>query len=135
MSWKDNFNKMGVFLKDYVVDYIEERSHEKVIIAKSNQRKIDIKNSIMCFIDLKASDMKIMDLLHKYYKIDSLSECKEYIKEARIEYQCNGLQHLLRLNGFDWLKYKRDNSVVIKLETDSKLLDMPIAKLKDAIEK
>ena len=55
--------------------------------------------------------------------------------EARSYYQCNKLKEYLRLEGIDWVKYKKDNAVIKKLKENPKLQNMSMEKLKAAIEK
>lgn len=86
MDLKDVLHKAGVVLKDSIVDYIEEQCQEEVVYAKRVQRDNDIIAAIMGFIDLKASDMNILELLQKHYGIDSISEGKKYIFDARSFY-------------------------------------------------
>ena len=134
MDWKYTLHEAGVVLKDSVIDYIEEQCRE-VAYAKSMQRENDIIAAIMGFIDLKASDMNILELLQKHYGIDSISEGKKYIVDARSFYQCNKLKAYLGINGATWVRYKNEHKLLDKLKSNPKLLEMSVEKLKFYIEK
>ena len=135
MDWKQVLQKAGFLLKDGAVEYIEQCCREEEHHAKEMQRESDILAAIMGFVDLKASDMTILELLQKYFGIDSISEGKQYIIDARIYYQCSKLKDYLGLSGPDWLRYKNEYAVLSKLKNNPKLLEMPVEKLITKIEK
>lgn len=135
MDWKDALQKIGVTLKESAVEFIEQHCKEEVASAKAIQRNNDIVSAIMGFIDLKATDMQILELLQKYFMVESISEGQVYIVNAHCYYQCDKLKAYLGLIGVDWIRYKNDNSVLEKLKSNPKLLDMSVEKLKAAIEK
>lgn len=135
MDWKDTLQKIGVTLKDGAVEYIEQHCWEEMSDAKAIQRENDIISAIMGFIDLKASDMQIIELLQKHFGVESISEGKRYIVDARSYYQCDKLKAHLGLSGMAWVRYKNEHKVMEKLKLNPKLQEMPIDKLKAAIEK
>lgn len=135
MDWKCVLHEAGIVLKDSVIDCIEQQCREEVAYTKEWQRKNDIIAAIMGFIDLKASDMNILELLEKHYGIDSVSEGKKYIFDARSFYQCNKLKAYLGISGATWVRYKNEHKLLDKLKSNPKLLQMPVEKLKSYIEK
>ena len=135
MDWKEALKEIGITLKEGAIEYIEQLCRKEVYDAKAIQRENDIVSAIMGFIDLKASDMDILELLQKHFGVDSISDGKRYIVNARSYYQCNKLKAHLGLSGVDWVRYKNDNTVLDKLRANPKYLDMPVEKLKAAIEK
>lgn len=135
MDWKDALQTIGVVLKDNIVEYIEQHCREEVSDAKAIQRENDIISAIMGFIDLKASDMDILELLQKHFGIDTISEGKRYIVDARSYYQCNKLKEHLDLSGVAWVRYKNEHAVLNKLKSNPKLLEMSPDKLKAYFEK
>lgn len=135
MDWKEALCKAGILLKDGAIDYIEQHCREEVENAKMMQRESDIIATIMGFIDLKASDMNILELLQKHYGIDSVSEGKKYILDARSFYQCDKLKNYLGISGLTWMRYKHEHELLEQLKSNPKLLEMPVEKLKSYIEK
>ena len=135
MDWKYALHQAGVVLKDSVIDYIEQQCREEVAQAKMMQREGDIIVAIMGFIDLKASDMNILELLQKHYGIDSVSEGKKYILDARSFYQCDKLKAYLGISGATWVRYKHEHELLEQLKSNPKLLELPVEKLKSYIEK
>lgn len=134
MDWKDDLQTIGVTLKDGTIEYIEQHCREEVSDAKAIQRENDVISAIMGFIDLKASDMDILELLRKHFGIDTISEGKRYIVDARSYYQCNKLKGHLDLSGVAWVRYKKEHAVLNKLKSNSKLLEMSPDKLKAYFE-
>lgn len=135
MDWKDTLYKAGIVLKESVVEFIERQCREEVDNAKGMQQEEDILRAIMGFVDLKASDMMILELLQKHYGIDSISEGKSYITDARSYYQCDKLKEYLGLKGTAWGRYKMEHAILEKLKANPKLLEMPPEKLKTYFEK
>ena len=99
------------------------------------QREDDILRAIMGFVDLKASNMMILELLQRHYGIDSISEGKRYIIDARSYYQCDKLKEYLGLKGTAWVRYKTEHAILDKLKKNYKLLEMSQEKLKVYLEK
>lgn len=135
MDLKTDMYNLRMHIKDELMEGTEQYCAEKLHDARKNQQENDIIVAVMGFIDLKADDMRIMELLQKYFKINRISEAKDYITKARCFYQSDKLQTYLGLKGSDWVRYKKDNRLFDKLQSDPKLLVMPIEKLKTAIEK
>ena len=131
MDWKTGMYNF----KDALMEVTEQHCAEELRNAEKNRQENDIIVAVMGFIDLKADDMRIMELLQKYFKIESISEAKDYITKAHCFYQSDKLQTYLGLKGIDWVRYKKDNRLFDKLQSDPKLLVMPVEKLKTAIEK
>ena len=88
MDWKSILQSVGIVVKEDIVDYIEQCLRKEVLDAKIIQRENDIIAAIKGFIDLKVSDVEIFELIQKHFEIDSISEIKKYIVEARSSYQC-----------------------------------------------
>jgi len=135
MDWKKVLNKMGIVLKDGVVECIEQHCREEVHSAKAMQRENDIIVAAMGFIDLKASDMTILELLQKYFGVESITEGKRYLVDAHAYYQCDKLKDYLGMNGALWVRYKNEFAVLDKLKSNPKLWALPVEKLKVVIEK
>ncbi len=135
MDWKDTLYKAGIVLKESIVEFIERQCREEVDNAKEMQREDDILRAIMGFVDLKASDMMILELLQRHYGIDSISEGKSYIMDARSYYQCDKLKEYLGLKGAAWVRYKTEHAILDKLKKNYKLLETSPEKLKVYFEK
>lgn len=135
MDWKDTLYKAGIVLKESIVEFIERQCREEVDNAKEMQREDDILRAIMGFVDLKASDMMILELLQRHYGIDSISEGKSYITDARSYYRCDKLKECLGLKGTAWVRYKTEHAILDKLKKNYKLLEMSPEKLKVYLEK
>lgn len=72
--------KTGMYnFKDALMEVTEQHCAEELRNAEKNRQENDIIVAVMGFIDLKADDMRIMELLQKYFKIESVSEAKDYI--------------------------------------------------------
>lgn len=126
----------GIVLVDGVLAGLEEVVRNEKESIRLNQRDRDIHSAILCLLENKSTKADdIRSLLHKYFGVDSISEADKYIKEARIQFQYIKLQGYLGLDGAEWVKYKREFDVVRKLDSNEKLLELSVEKLKDAIEK
>lgn len=134
MDWKSILQSVGIVVKEDIVDYIEQCLRKEVLDAKIIQRENDIIAAIKGVIDLKVSDVEIFELIQKHFEIDSISEIKKYIVEARSSYQCEKLKLYLGISGVEWIKYKREHSVLTKLKSNPELLVMSSEKLKEYIE-
>ena len=85
--------KTGMYnFKDALMEVTEQHCAEELRNAEKNRQENDIIVAVMGFIDLKADDMRIMELLQKYFKIESISEAKDYITKAHCFYQSDKLQ-------------------------------------------
>jgi len=126
----------GIVLVDGVLAGLEEVVRNEKESIRLNQRDKDIHSAILCLLENKSTKADdIRALLHKYFDVDSISKADMYIKEARIQFQYSKLQEHLGLKGAEWMKYRKDFDVVRKLESNEKLLELSVEKLKVAIEK
>lgn len=80
MDWKQELQKMGIFLRDNTVDYINQCCDEEVVRAKEAQRKTDIYKAVCALVELKQSDTVIYELLNDHFSVEDIFEAREYIK-------------------------------------------------------
>ena len=131
----DYLKAAGIFLKDTAIEGLESLVREETVCARTRQKEEDIFGAIRGFIDLKATDMDILEILQKHFEIDSIAEAKSLIVDARVSYQVDKLKAYLGLSGMDWVEYRNSHGVIEKLNASPKILEMPVEKLKIAIEK
>lgn len=138
MDWKQGLQKMGIFLRDNAVDYINQYCDEEVVRAKEAQRKTDIYKAVCAFVELKQSDAVIYELLNEYFSIEDISEAREYISRARIHKQIKNLRVYCTGHGmttFEFRKYAEAHALEEKLKSTPTLLELSPEKLKLHLDK
>ena len=84
MDLKQELQKIGIFLNDAVIDYINQYCDNEIVRAKEKQREKDISSAVCAFVELKRTDSEIYQLLNKHFCVENISEAQDYIKNARI---------------------------------------------------
>lgn len=138
MDWKQGLQKMGIFLRDNAVDYINQCCDEEVVRAKEAQRKTDIYKAVCAFVELKQSDAVIYELLNDHFSVEDISEAREYISRARIHKQIKNLRVYCTEHGmtpFEFRKYAEEHALEEQLKSTPKLLELSPEKLKVYLDK
>lgn len=138
MDWKQGLQKMGIFLRDNAVDYINQCCDEEVVRAKEAQRKIDTYKAVCAFVELKQSDAVIYELLNDHFSVEDISEAREYISRACIHKQIKNLRVYCTERGmtpFEFRKYAEEHSLEEQLKSKPKLLELSPEKLKVHLDK
>lgn len=138
MDWKQRLQKMGIFLRDNAVDYINRCCDEEVVRAKEAQRKTDIYKAVCAFVELKQSDDVIYELLNDHFSVEDISEAREYISRASIHKQIKNLRIYCTEHGmtpFEFRRYAEEHALEEKLKSTPKLLDLTPEKLKVYLDK
>ena len=138
MDWKQGLQKMGVFLRDNAVDYINQCCDEEVLRAKGEQRKADIYKAVCAFVELKQPDAVIYELLNDHFAVEDISEAREYISRARIHRQIKNLRVYCTGHGMtplEFRKYAEEHDLEERLKSTPKLLELSPEKLKVHLDK
>ena len=128
---------------EFVADVIERHDdnirQDEFEFATKRQKDKDIKSAVQAFLELKASDAQIMQLLSKYFDVDSIEEANSIIIKAKKTRQIKALREYYKeqglMNSSEFRKYSNDIDLEAKLASDQKLLDLSPEKLKKALEK
>ena len=67
MDLKQELQKIGIFLNDAVIDYINQYCDNEIVRAKEKQREKDISSAVCAFVELKRTDSEIYQLLNKHF--------------------------------------------------------------------
>lgn len=138
MDWKQGLKKMGIFLRDNAVDYINQCCDEEIVQTKEAQRKTDIYKAVCAFVELKQSDAIIYELLNNHFNVEDISEAREYISRARIHKQIKNLRVYCTGHGmttFEFRKYAEEYALEEQLKSTPKLLELSPEKLKLHLDK
>ena len=138
MDWKQGLQKMGIFLRDNAVDYINQCCDEEVVRAKEAQRKTDIYKAACAFVELEQSDAVIYELLNVHFSVEVFSVAGEYISRARIHKQIKNLRVYCTGHGmttFEFRKYAEEHALEEQLKSTPKLLELSPEKLKLHLDK
>ena len=105
MDLKQELQKIGIFLNDAVIDYINQYCDNEIVRTKEKQREKDISSAVCAFVELKRTDSEIYQLLNKHFCVENISEAQDYIKNARIHIQIINLriyckEHVMTLAEF-----------------------------------
>lgn len=138
MDLKQELQKLGIFLKDTVIDYINQYCDNEIVRAKEKQREKDISSAVRAFVELKKTDGEIYQLLNKHFGVENISEAQDYIKNARIHIQIINLKIYCTEHGMtlsEFRQYAKNHMLEKELESTSKLREMSPEKLKAYLEK
>ena len=138
MDAKEILQKGTVFLRDCFRDAMDLHYEEEIALAVARQKKKDIRCAIAAFLDIKVPENEIMRLLSKFYGIDSIAEAMELVTTVKVTNQINALKDYLSELGMSRVEianYLREHRVRTQLQTDSKLQNMTIDKLKAYFDK
>ena len=138
MDKKEILQKGTSFLRDCFRDAMDHHYEEEIALAVARQKEEDVCCAISDFLELKASETEIMRLLSKFYGMDSIAEATELIATVKVNNQANALKDYLNelgMNRVEVMNYLREHRVRHQLQTDSKLQNMAIDKLKAYFDK
>lgn len=115
---------------------VAEHDNEVYEEGRSRQFEIDIQSVICAFADLEVDKQQMMDLLHKWFDIDSITMAKRYIREAmQIEYPAARLKEYLRSIGeTDVTAFIRKHQVLVRLNHEPELSKLSPEELKRRLE-
>lgn len=82
MDLKQELQKIGIFLNDAVIDYINQYCDNEIVRAKEKQREKDISSAVCAFVELKRTDSEIYQLLNKHFCVENISEAQDYKKRS-----------------------------------------------------
>ncbi|MBR5637343.1 MAG: hypothetical protein IKW81_10490 [Pseudobutyrivibrio sp.] len=134
-------------VREYVAEafYQAKENHEDEIrseendIATRRQRNRDLKAAVEAFLDLKATDAQIMNLLSKYFAVDSIDEASTLITNIKITRQIKVLRDYYKeqniMNSREFFKYAQNNKLEELLFSEQKLLYLSPEKLKKELDK
>lgn len=90
------------------------------------------------FLEMKTPENEIMRLLSKFYGIDSIAKAMELVATVKVTNQVNALKDYLSEFGMSHIEvanYLREHRVRAQLQTDPKLQNMTLDKLKAYFDK
>ena len=135
---KEIFQKGSMYFRDCVRDAIDQHYEEEIALAVARQKENDVCCAIAAFLEMKTPENEIMRLLSKYYGVDSIAEAMELITTVKVTNQNNALMDYLGELGksrVEIASYLSEHRVKTQLQTDSKLQNMTIDKLKAYFDK
>lgn len=138
MDTKEILQKGSVFLRDCFRDAIDRHYEEEIALAVARQKENDVCCAIAAFLEMKAPENEMMRLLSKFYGVDSIAEAMELITTVKVTNQNNALIDYLGKLGMSRVEiasYLSEHRVRTQLQTDSKLQNMTIDKLKAYFDK
>ena len=138
MDTKEILQKGSVFLRDCFRDAIDRHYEEEIALAVARQKENDVCCAIAAFLEMKTPENEIMRLLSKFYGVDSIAEAMELITTVKVTNQNNALIDYLGERGMSRVEiasYLSEHRVRTQLQTDSKLQNMTIDKLKAYFDK
>ena len=138
MDTKEILQKGSVFLRDCFRDAIDRHYEEEIALAVARQKENDVCCAIAAFLEMKTPENEMMRLLSKFYGVDSIAEAMELITTVKVTNQNNALIDYLGERGMSRVEiasYLSEHRVRTQLQTDSKLQNMTIDKLKAYFDK
>lgn len=138
MDTKEILQKGSVFLRDCFRDAMDLHYEEEIALAVAQQKEKDVCCAIAAFLEMKTLENEIMRLLSKFYGVDSIAEAMELVTTVKVTNQNNALKDYLSELGMSRVEianYLREHRVRTQLQTDSKLQNMTIDKLKAYFDK
>ena len=138
MDTKEILQKGSVFLRDCFRDAMDLHCEEEIALAVARQKENDVCCAIAAFLEMKMPENEIMRLLSKFYGVDSIAEAMELITTVKVTNQNNALIDYLGELGMSRVEiasYLSEHCVRTQLQTDPKLQNMTIDKLKAYFDK
>ena len=138
MDTKEILQKGSVFLRDCFRDAIDRHYEEEIALAVARQKENDVCCAIAAFLEMKTPESEMMRLLSKFYGVDSIAEAMELITTVKVTNQNNALIDYLGELGMSRVEiasYLSEHCVRTQLQTDPKLQNMTIDKLKAYFDK
>lgn len=138
MDKKEMLQNGSVFLLNCFRDAMNHHYEEEMALAVARQKEEDVCCTIAAFFELKVSETEIMHLLSKFYGVDSIAEATELITTVKVNNQINALREYLNELGLrrtEVVDYLKNHRVRTQLQSDSKLQNMTVDKLKAYFDK
>lgn len=138
MDTKEILQKGSVFLRDCFRDAMDLHCEEEIALAVARQKENDVCCAIAAFLEMKTPENEMMRLLSKFYGVDSIAEAMELITTVKVTNQNNALIDYLGELGMSRVEiasYLSEHCVRTQLQTDPKLQNMTIDKLKAYFDK
>ena len=138
MDTKEILQKGSVFLRDCFRDAMDLHCEEEIALAVARQKENDVCCAIAAFLEMKTPENEMMRLLSKFYGVDSIAEAMELITTVKVTNQNNALMDYLGELGMSRVEiasYLSEHCVRTQLQTDPKLQNMTIDKLKAYFDK
>lgn len=138
MDKKEMLQRGSLFVRDCGRDAIDQHYEEEIALAVARQKENDVCCAIAAFLEIKIPETEIMRLLSKFYGIDSITEAMEIVTTVKVTNQVNALKDYLNEFGMSHVEvanYLREHRVRTQLQTDAKLQNMTIDKLKAYFDK
>ena len=138
MDTTEILQKGSVFLRNGFRDAMDLHYEEEIALAVARQKENDVCCAIAAFLEIKIPETEIMRLLSKFYGIDSITEAMEIVTTVKVTNQVNALKDYLNEFGMSHVEvanYLREHRVRTQLQTDAKLQNMTIDKLKAYFDK
>ena len=138
MDTKEMLQKGSVFLRDCFRDAMDLHYEEEIALAVARQKENDVCCAIAAFLEMKTPENEIMRLLSKFYGVDSIAEAMELVTTVKVTNQNNALKDYLSELGMSRVEianYLREHRVRTQLQTDPKLQNITIGKLKEYFDK
>lgn len=130
--------KGSAFLSGCFRDAMDCHYEEEIALAVAHQKENDVCCAIAAFLEMKTPENEIMRLLSKFYGVDSIAEAMELVTTVKVTNQVNALKDYLSELGMSRVEvanYLREHRVRTQLQTDSKLQNMTVDKLKTYFDK
>ena len=138
MDTKAILQKGSSFLSDCFRDAMDHHYEEEIALAVAHQKEEDVCCAIAAFLEMKTPENEIMRLLSKFYGVDSIAEAMELVTTVKVTNQNNALKDYLSELGMSRVEianYLREHRVRTQLQTDPKLQNITIGKLKEYFDK
>ena len=138
MDKKEMLQRGSLFVRDCVRDAIDQHYEEEIALAVARQKENDVCCAIAAFLEMKTPENEIMRLLSKFYGVDSIAEAMELVTTVKVTNQVNTLKDYLSELGMSRVEvanYLREHRVRAQLQTDPKLQNMTLNKLKAYFDK
>ena len=138
MDTKEMLQKGSAFLRDSFCKEMDQQYEEKIAIAVARQKENDVCCAIAAFLEMKTPENEIMRMLSKFYGIDSIAAVTELVAIVKVVNQVNALTDYLNELGMSRVEvanYLIEHRVRAHVQTDSKLQNMAIDKLKAYFDK
>ena len=138
MDKKEMLQRGSLFVRDCARDAIDQHYEEEIALAVAHQKEKDVCCAIAAFLEMKTPENEIMRLLSKFYGVDSIAEAMALVTTVKVTNQNNALKDYLSELGMSRVEiasYLSEHRVRTQLQTDSKLQNMTIDKLKAYFDK
>ncbi len=138
MDKKEMLQRSSLFVRNCARDAIDQHYEEEIALAVAHQKEKDVCCAIAALLELKTPENEIMRLLSKFYGVDSIAEAMALVTTVKVTNQNNALKDYLSELGMSRVEianYLREHRVRTQLQTDPKLQNMTIDKLKAYFDK